>query len=146
MLAWVAVLAAAAYFQGRRGAGDGKLPEAANPAELKPALIFAGLYALVIFAVALVKDRYGDRGLYPVAVISGLTDMDAITLSTANLAHAGRLDATTTWRVILIAAMANTVFKGATAVALGSTALRARIAVFFGLALAGGAAILLLWP
>jgi uncharacterized membrane protein (DUF4010 family) len=113
---------------------------------LKPALIFGALYALVTLAVAFVKERFGDAGLYPVAVVSGLTDMDAITLSTANLAKAGRLDVNTTWRLILLAALSNTVFKGIAAIALGSSALRARIVVLFGLALAGGAAILLLWP
>jgi len=145
MLAWMAVLSAVAYALGRNG-GAGKLPDAGNPAELKPALIFGALYALVILAVALVSDRFGDRGLYPVAVVSGLTDMDAITLSTANLARAGRLDVNTTWRLILLAAMSNTVFKGIAAIVLGSGALRNRIIMLFGLALAGGAAILLFWP
>ena len=145
MLVWMAALSAGGYWLGR-GEDPGKLPEAANPAELKPALIFGALYALVILAVAFVKDRFGDAGLYPVAVVSGLTDMDAITLSTANLARAGRLDVDTTWRLILIAALSNTVFKGVAAVVLGSSALRARIVVLFGLAIAGGVAILLLWP
>jgi uncharacterized membrane protein (DUF4010 family) len=145
MLVWMAALSAAGYWLGR-GEDPGKLPEAGNPAELKPALIFGALYALVILAVAFVKDRFGDAGLYPVAVVSGLTDMDAITLSTANLAKAGRLDVNTTWRLILLAALSNTVFKGIAAIALGSSALRARIVVLFGLALAGGAVILLLWP
>jgi len=145
MLVWMAALSAAGYWLGR-GEDPGKLPEAGNPAELKPALIFGALYALVTLAVAFVKERFGDAGLYPVAVVSGLTDMDAITLSTANLAKAGRLDVNTTWRLILLAALSNTVFKGIAAIALGSSALRARIVVLFGLALAGGAVILLLWP
>jgi uncharacterized membrane protein (DUF4010 family) len=145
MVVWMAVLSAVAYWLGRDG-GPGKLPDAGNPAELKPALIFGALYALVILAIAFVSDRFGDRGLYPVAVVSGLTDMDAITLSTANLAKAGRLDVNTTWRLVLIAAMSNTVFKGIAAIVLGSSALRRRIITLFGLALAGGAAILLFWP
>jgi len=144
MLSWMIVLSAAAYFFGRSKA-DGKLPEPENPAELKPALIFGALYAVILLAVAFVKHRWGNAGLYPVAVVSGLTDMDAITLSTANLAKAGRLDVGTTWRLILVAAMSNLVFKGAAAVALGSRELRGRIAVYFGLALVGGAAILMMW-
>jgi len=145
MLAWMLILSAAAHVHGRAH-DPGKLPDSGNPAELKPALIFGALYALVVLAVAFAKDRYGDAGLYPVALISGLTDMDAITLSTSNLAEQGRLDATTTWRLILLAALANLVFKGLCAIALGSAGLRRQIAVWFGLALAGGAAILLYWP
>ena len=145
MLGWLIVLATAAYLLGRRE-DAGKLPPAENPAELKPALIFWALYAMVIVAVAFAHDRLGDAGLYAVAIISGLTDMDAITLSTANLARVGRLDVDVAWRVILLAAMSNLVFKGGSAMFLGSADLRWRIAVFFGLALAGGAAILLFWP
>jgi uncharacterized membrane protein (DUF4010 family) len=145
MLVWMAVLSAAAHVLARDDR-DGKLPQTGNPAELKSALLFGLLYAIVILVVAFVKNRFGDRGLYPVAIVSGLTDMDAITLSTANLAKDGRLDAATTWRVVLLAALSNMVFKGVAAMSLGSPALRARIATFFGLALLGGLTILLLWP
>lgn len=112
---------------------------------MKPALVFGALYALVILAVAFAKSRFGTAGLYPVAVISGMTDMDAITLSTSNLAARGRLDPQIAWRLILLAALANIVFKGSCACVLGSPGLRVRIAVLFGFALAGGAGILLLW-
>ena len=144
MLGCMLVLSATAWLLGR---GDTAQPlrERGNPAELKPALVFGVLYALVILAVAFAKSRFGSGGLYPVAVISGMTDMDAITLSTSNLAAQGRLEPLTAWRLILLAALANIVFKGTCACALGSAALRVRIAVLFGLALAGGAAILLLW-
>lgn len=145
LFTWMLLLSAAAWWLGRRGAAAGELPEPENPAELKPALIFGALYALVLLAVAFVKQRFGDAGLYPVAVISGMTDMDAITLSTANLAAAGRLEPAVTWRVILLAALANLAFKGACAIVLGSPALRVRVGIFFGLALAGGTLILMLW-
>ena len=92
------------------------------------------------------KEKFGDRALYLVAGLSGLTDMDAITLSTAKLANAGRLAATTAWRLILVGAMANLVFKGPVVAALGSARLRSRIAALFGLALAGAALVLWLWP
>jgi len=145
MLGWMLVLSAAAWLYGRADA-PAQLPASGNPAELKPALIFGALYALVILAVAFAKDRFGDAGLYPVALVSGLTDVDAITLSTANLAAQGKLETATTWRLILVAALANLAFKGACALALGSAALRRPILLLLGLALAGGVAILLAWP
>jgi uncharacterized membrane protein (DUF4010 family) len=50
-----------------------------------------------------------------IAALSGLTDMDAITLSTARLVQAGAenngLSATDGWRLIVIAAMSNLTFK-----------------------------------
>jgi uncharacterized membrane protein (DUF4010 family) len=144
LLGWMAILALLAWWRGRRGQAD-EVSEPGNPAELKPALLFGALYALVILAVAFVKDRFGDAGLYPVALLSGMTDVDAITLSTVNLAEAGRLEAKIGARLILLAVLANLAFKGGCAMVLGSAALRARIGGYFGLALAGGVAILLLW-
>lgn len=117
-----------------------------NPAGMKPAIIFGVLYVIILLGVAFASDRLGSSGLYSVAVISGLTDMDAITLSTAELMNKGSLDLTTGWRVILIAVQANLVFKAGIAGFLGGKTILRRIAPTFGLALVAGIAILLLWP
>lgn len=145
LLGWMLVLSALAWWRGRHIEAD-KMPEAGNPAELKPALIFGVVFALVTLAVAFVKERFGDAGLYPVALLSGLTDVDAITLSTASLAAQGRLETGVTARLVLLAVLANIAFKGGCALVLGSAALRRLLGLYFGLTLAGGAAILLLWP
>jgi uncharacterized membrane protein (DUF4010 family) len=120
--------------------------EHGNPAELKSALIFGGLYAGVIFAVAAAKDWLGDRGVYVVAVLSGLHDLDAITLSTAQLVDEEQMAANTGWRVILIASMSNLVVKAIIAGSLGNRRLFAWIGALFGIAMVGGILLLLLWP
>jgi uncharacterized membrane protein (DUF4010 family) len=118
-----------------------------NPPELKPALLFGAAYAVVLFAAAAAKEHLGDRGLYVVAVLSGLTDMDAITLSTSRLAQDGRLAEDTAWRVILAAMLSNLAFKGAVVAFLGPRALLVRILVLFGLAgFASAILLFLLWP
>jgi uncharacterized membrane protein (DUF4010 family) len=117
-----------------------------NPAELKSALIFGALYAVVVLAAAAAKEHFGASGLFVVAVLSGLTDMDAITLSTAQLVESGRLSVDNGWRVILVASMANLIFKAGIVAFLGRRALFARMALLFGLALAGGVLILWWWP
>jgi uncharacterized membrane protein (DUF4010 family) len=81
-----------------------------------------------------------------VAVVSGLTDMDAITLSSARLVESGRTDPSTGWRAILIAAMSNFVFKFGTVRLLGDRLLTLRIGAAFGVILICGAAVLLFWP
>jgi uncharacterized membrane protein (DUF4010 family) len=83
MMVLLAALAVASMLRRREGAVE--LPPQENPSELRPAVVFALLYALILLAVAWAKDRLGGHGLYVVAAISGLTDMDAITLSTAQL-------------------------------------------------------------
>jgi uncharacterized membrane protein (DUF4010 family) len=144
MLGFMAVISGAAYFLGR--ADRDEMPQQENPAELKGALLFGALYALVLFGVAAAKDHFGSRGLYGAAVISGLTDMDAITLSTANLTAGGRLDPATGWRLIFVASLSNLIFKAGMVAALGHVRLLLRIAILYGIALAGGALLLWLWP
>jgi uncharacterized membrane protein (DUF4010 family) len=124
----------------------GAMPEQGNPAELRSAILFGLLYAVIILAVAAAKTEFGERGLYGVAVLSGLTDMDAITLSTAQLTNHGRLDPGTAWRLILVASMANLAFKAALVALLGGRALLRHVLKLFGAAVIAGAVILFLWP
>jgi uncharacterized membrane protein (DUF4010 family) len=144
MLGICALVSGAAWLLGRDG--EEELPKQENPAELKAALLFGALYAAVLLAVAFARDRFGTAGLYTVAALSGLTDMDAITLSTSRLVQASQLDPGTGWRAILLASMANLGFKAGIVAVLGSRALLGRIALLFGAALAGGGLIFWLWP
>lgn len=123
-----------------------KVPDPGNPTELRSALLFGFLYAAVLLAVAAAKEHWQGSGLWVVSVLSGLTDMDAITLSTSRLVQDGRLDADLGWRLILVASLSNLVFKGAMVAVLGSRALAVRIAGLFGVLLAAGGLVLWLWP
>ena len=91
-----------------------------NPSELKTALLFAAAYSMIILAIAYAKDRLGSGGLMAVAVLSGITDMDAVTLSTARLVHTQRLSGQDGWPLIIAAATSNLCFKGILVGALGS--------------------------
>lgn len=117
-----------------------------NPAQLKPAIIFGLLYAVILFAVAFTREKFGESGLYVVAVLSGLTDVDAITLSTAQMMNKDRISADTGWRLIMIATLANTLFKGGAVAFLGGKALLKRIVILYGIAIISGIAIIFLWP
>ena len=143
MLGAMASISAGAYFLWRKE--NGELPEQQNPAQLKTALIFALVYALIKMAVAAGKEHFGETGLYLVGVISGLTDMDAITLSTAHLVNAERLEAHLGWRTILIATISNLAFKASAVAALGGAQLFYRVAALFALSGAAGGVILWLW-
>jgi len=123
-----------------------ELPEQGNPAELKGALVFAGLYALVTLAVAASKAHFGTNALYVVAVISGLTDMDAITLSTSRLVHEGSVTADQGWRVVALAAIANLLFKGGMAWVLGGWRLGWRVGGAFLITAVVGLSAVVFWP
>jgi uncharacterized membrane protein (DUF4010 family) len=134
------------FFWSRKRKEPTEIPDQGNPAQLKSALVFAGLYGLVLLASAAAKDQLGNKGLFLVAFVSGLTDVDAITLSTAKMVAAGRLASHTGWQLILLAALSNLAFKAGMVAFLGDRLLLRRIAVLFGLTIAGGLLVLWLWP
>lgn len=144
MLGVMIVLSFVAWWIGRQQSGE--MPEQGNPSELKSALVFGALYAGVLFAVAAAREHLGQSGLYLVAVLSGLTDVDAITLSTSQMIAGGRLDTDTGWRVILLAALSNLGFKLGIVAVVGSRPLLARTAALWSAAGVAGALILWLWP
>jgi uncharacterized membrane protein (DUF4010 family) len=144
MTLWMVLISLAAYMAVRRE--KTAIPEPEDPSNLIAAVIFGALYALVLLAVAAAREHFGNAGLYVVAGLSGLTDMDAITLSTAQMIRVQRLDLDTGWRMMLVGAMSNILFKGAIIGILGRPRLLRRIAVLFSLSLGGGLLLLWLWP
>lgn len=150
VIAGVSALLAIISWRRAQKQGDG-LPHLSNPSELGAALVFAAIYAVVLVAVAAARDKFGQSGLYTVAAVSGLTDMDAITLSVSRMvgqsgAEESQVDASTAWRAIVIAAMSNAVFKTIIVATLGSAALGKRVAIFVAIKLAVAAAVLSFWP
>ena len=94
----------------------------ANPTELRTALGFAALYAVILLLSAWLSDVMGNEALYGLALVSGLTDIDAISLSTLRLFNLGTLPAMNVVNVILLAVLANLVFKSALTISLGGWA------------------------
>lgn len=116
------------------------------PSEFKAAVVFALLYVGVLLGVAYAKQHLGDAGLYAVAAISGLTDMDAITLSTAELVGKGHVGAGQGWRVILLGGLANMVFKAGMVAVLAHRSMLWPVLLSFGATAAGAAALWTFWP
>lgn len=127
-----------------------RVPEPKNPTELRFALVYGGLYAGILVALSAARTYLGGQGLYAIAMLSGMTDMDAITLSTARLVRAGTadggLDANVGWRLIVVAVMSNLVFKWLLAGAVGDARLRRQLGWLFAVPLLAGAAVLFCWP
>jgi uncharacterized membrane protein (DUF4010 family) len=131
--------AAAAVYWMRRLHPAGEMPELtlSNPAELRTALLFGGLYALVLLAAAWLTHHLGSGGLYAVALVSGLTDVDAITLSSLRLFGLGQIDEISLGRVLLLAILANLVFKSAVVLSINRQGVARYAAVGMGEVAAG---------
>jgi len=108
------------------------IPETPNPAELHTAVGFGLLYVVVLLGAAWMSDLAGSQGLYVVALISGLTDVDAITLSSLRLFNLGQLSEQQTVIAIAIAFLANLAFKFGMVVFIGGRNLAKHVAIGFG--------------
>ncbi|MEA3401784.1 MAG: MgtC/SapB family protein [Armatimonadota bacterium] len=126
------------------GSPSSEPPEVKNPAEVRAAIIFGVLYALVSLALAAAQQHFSDAGTYTVSALSGLTGVDAITLSTARLAGVDRIASAQAIDVIVIAYISNLVAKGALAAIVGTTELARMILLAFGFTFLAGLAVILL--
>ncbi len=106
--------------------------EVRNPLNLRIAIQFAILYALIVLLVRWSNESFGGTGVYWASFFSGLTDLDAISLSISQLERAGSIVATEAARAVLIAAGANSLLKAAMAFGLGSHTMRWPVAIVLG--------------
>jgi uncharacterized membrane protein (DUF4010 family) len=129
----------ATFFNWKRLKNTGELPmpETSNPTEIHAALTFGLLFVIVLLCAAWLSDVAGNSGLFMVAIVSGLTDMDAITLSSLRLFNLQKLSSNQAIISIALAYLSNMVFKFGMAASIGGMALAKHIVVGF-LAMASG--------
>ncbi len=101
-----------AYLMNRRHRSQGLKGELPiqNPLNLKDALKFALIYSLILILVAFSQEQLGNAGIYLTSAVSGLTDVDAITISLSRLAG-DEMALGVAALAILIGALSNTVTK-----------------------------------
>jgi uncharacterized membrane protein (DUF4010 family) len=100
-------------------AEDEETVEVRNPLNLATAIQFGLLYGVIVFVSKAVVDTFSESSLLIVAGVSGLNDVDAITLSTAQLVAGGTLSASIGAKAVLLAVAVNTVVKAGIAFFVG---------------------------
>jgi len=120
-------------------AGDLPMPEVKNPTELRTAVSFGLLYGIVLLASAWLQDIAGNKGLYIVALASGLTDADASVLSTLRLFNLEKVSQGEAVIAVTLALGANLLFKIGLVISIGGGKL-ARYALPGLFAIGGGMA------
>jgi len=113
------------------------LPASRNPLELGAAAIFAVLFILTSLLSGWVAGRFGIAGIYSLAAVIGITDIDPFVL---NLAQGGtlRVPDFALAASILIAASSNNLLKAAYAAGFaGGRATAGSVAALIGLAILG---------
>jgi uncharacterized membrane protein (DUF4010 family) len=116
-------------FIAQKGLLKGEAPihqpsEIKNPLKLSTAIKFALLFAIVLVVLEYAQTLFGATGVYLASFLSGLTDVDAVTLSVTRLADGGQLTSDVAAAAVVIAALMNTVSKGAICFFSGTPDLR----------------------
>lgn len=114
-----------------------------NPFSLGPAIKFSLFFVLILFVVKITKIYLGDKGLYLASLVSGLADVDAITLSIAEQTKAASLTHTVGAVGITIAVVANSIVKSGIAVYSGGWKFGVRVSVILLGATVAGLGVLL---
>lgn len=114
-----------------------------NPFRLQPALIFGAIFAVVLLVSEYANEWVGASGVYATAFVSGLADVDAITLSLSKLAADGTVNSHTATVGIVIAAIVNTLVKAGLAWVLGTRRLGKLVAMVLGVVTVTGLLVVL---
>ena len=130
--------------KGERGtAGGGDTMKLKNPFSIVPALKFGGFFVGILFAAKVAKDYLGHGGIYAAAAVSGLADVDAITLTIAEQTQTGDLDRTVGAAGVIIAVVSNSVVKSCIAIYQGGWRFGRTVGISLGLATLAGLAVVL---
>ncbi|WP_020403795.1 MgtC/SapB family protein [Gracilimonas tropica] len=84
--------------------------ELGNPLQLPTALKFGALLAVILVAATALQEWFGDQGIYLLALLSGLMDVDAITLSLSKMAQTEITNYVATMGIV-ISVISNTLVK-----------------------------------
>lgn len=104
-------------------AGAAPHPTFSNPFSLRSAVSFAVVFTLILVATRLATTYLGSAWLPVVAIVSGLTDADAIAFSISGLQRSGLISLDWASFNLVLGALANTFMKLAIVFSLGTRAL-----------------------
>lgn len=126
------------YLRKEKQDGEGGAVKLENPFELSSALKFGALFVVVLVVSRWAQHSFGDGGAYVTGLLAGTTDVDAISLSMANLVKVGDIDVHVARNTVVLAVCSNTVVKAVMAMVLGGKAMGVRVvAVSAGMLIAG---------
>jgi len=131
------------FYKRKRGTKKVKEIKFEQPFAIGPALKFGLLFVLILFVSKFAQLMFGSVGIYATSVLSGLADVDAITLTMSQLSKSGNISNIVASTAIILAAASNTLVKAGIAYYLGSRKFGSRIVLAFVLILLVGLGVLL---
>lgn len=124
------------FVAGKRTGGSEDSPSSVkvgNPLKLSTAVKFGLLFAFVLIIIEFAQNSLGTTGVYLTSFLTGLTDVDAISLSLTRLATRNQVTLQVAGVAVVLAALMNTLSKGAIAYFSGSPELRKHVLPALGI-------------
>lgn len=117
---------------------EGHAVELSNPFSLLPALQWGALLAIILVASAVARNKFGDSGFIATAALSGLIDVDAMTVIATRAMSAGEIDISLASLAITVAVASNTMIKSAIALIAGGSRFGVFVASVLGVTMLVG--------
>ena len=137
----VTAVVAALYFWSRKSPSRVEM-ELKDPFNLVPALKFGAFFAFILVVSKVASLYLGNAGIYATSIISGLADVDAITLSMATLGGT-EISQKVAVDAIILAAISNEVAKTVISVLFGSREFKKYMVATSGAVMVVGLVIIL---
>jgi uncharacterized membrane protein (DUF4010 family) len=115
-----------------------------NPFNILPAVKFGLIFAAIVCIARLTEVIAGDSGVYIISVLTGLSDVDPITLTMSQISRDDPSKLNQAAVAITLAAFSNTIMKAGMALLLGSRRFATIVLIGFGITLLAGALGLIL--
>jgi len=139
MMTLVTLFSAVVIWHKRADCPPSELTHLINPLELKSALLFGALLVLVILLSKVAIHFFGDAGIYLLAAVSGIADVDPINLTLSRMSIA-EFSLEVAALGIVIASASNTLVKAILALFVGGRGLGVRVLLPLLVAVAAGLA------
>lgn len=117
-----------------------------NPFSLRPAFIFGALFMIILFISKAANNYMGNMGVYAAGIVSGVADVDAITVSMALLSKNNMISSYTAITTITLASISNTLVKLGIAFLLGTKNFGKKIGMVFASMIFVGLLIIIILP
>lgn len=111
---------------------------------LRPALLFGVVFEVVVLFSEYAHEWFGKSGVYATAFLSGLADVDAMTITLSKFAADGTISMQVATTGIVIAAIANTFGKAALAWLLGTYRLGRHVSIVVSVVVVSGLVLLVI--
>jgi uncharacterized membrane protein (DUF4010 family) len=102
-----------------------------QPFNIWTALKFGVFFVVIIFVAKIAQILAGSTGIYIASILSGLADVDAITLTMASLSGLGQISSKVAATSIILAASSNTLVKAGMAWFFGEKKFALYISIIF---------------